>query len=287
MAAVADASAASALAELLRRPRYEVLPLDAIEDDITAWLGRDVTITVTGSPSRGLDATLDLSERLAGRGYRVVPHLPARQVRDAAHLAVLLDRIEAAGIRRLFVPAGDTSEPAGAFESAAALLAAMGERRAGFDEIGITGYPESHHLIPDEETIRAMFAKSEMATYIISQICFDAGTIVDWIHNVRERGTRLPIWIGLPGIVDYRKLARISMKIGLGESARFIGHQHGWLRRLLTRRFSPDGLVRELAPAAADPEARIAGFHLYTFNEVERTERWRRRTLDRLAAPQR
>jgi methylenetetrahydrofolate reductase (NADPH) len=287
MAAVADASAARALAELLRRPRYEVLPLDAIEDDITAWLGEDVTITVTGSPSRGLGATLDLSERLAGRGYRVVPHLPARQVRDAAHLAELLDRIEAAGIRRLFVPAGDTSEPAGAFESAAALLAAMGERRAGFDEIGITGYPESHHLIPDEETIRAMFAKSEMATDIISQICFDAGTIVDWIHNVRERGTRLPIWIGLPGIVDYRKLARISMKIGLGESARFIGHQHGWLRRLLTRRFSPDGLVRQLAPAAADPEARIAGFHLYTFNEVERTERWRRRTLDRLAVPQR
>jgi methylenetetrahydrofolate reductase (NADPH) len=286
MAAVADASAASALAELLRRPRYEVLPLDAIEDDITAWLGRDVTITVTGSPSRGLDATLDLSERLAGRGYRVVPHLPARQVRDAAHLAELLDRIKAAGIRRLFVPAGDTSEPAGAFESAAALLAAMGERRAGFDEIGITGYPESHHLIPDEETIRAMFAKSEMATDIISQICFDACTIVDWIHNVRERGTRLPIWIGLPGIVDYRKLARISMKIGLGESARFIGHQHGWLRRLLTRRFSPDGLVRELAPAAADPEARIAGFHFYTFNEVERTERWRRKTLDRLAAQQ-
>jgi methylenetetrahydrofolate reductase (NADPH) len=286
MGAGANVTAASALAELLRRPRYEVLPLEGIEEDVAASLGKDVIITVTGSPSRGLDATLELSEWLAREGYAVVPHLPARQVRDQAHLDELLDRISAAGIRRLFVPAGDASAVEGQFHGAADLLAAMGPRRADFDAIGITGYPESHHLISDEETIRAMFEKAEMATEIISQICFDAGTIADWIGKVRARGTHLPIWIGLPGIVDYRKLFRISARIGLGESARFLGHQHGLLSRLLTRRFTPDRLVRELAPTAADPEARVAGFHLYTFNEVERTERWRRETLDRLAAPQ-
>jgi methylenetetrahydrofolate reductase (NADPH) len=283
MGAGANVTAASALAELLLRPRYEVLPLEGIEDDLAASLEQDVIITVTGSPSRGLDATLELSERLARSGWTVVPHLPARQVRDHAQLDELLDRIRGAGIRRLFVPAGDASAAAGAFHSAAALLAAIGERRADFDEIGITGYPESHHLIPDEETIRAMFEKAEMATAIISQICFDAGTIADWIAKVRARGTHLPIWIGLPGIVDYGKLLRITTKIGLGESARFLGHQHGWLSRLLTRRFNPDGLVRELGPTAADPETRVAGFHFYTFNEVERTERWRRRTLEDLA----
>jgi methylenetetrahydrofolate reductase (NADPH) len=286
MGAGANVTAASALAELLRRPRYEVLPLEGIEEDVAASLGKDVIITVTGSPSRGLDATLELSEWLAREGYAVVPHLPARQVRDQAHLDELLDRISAARIRRLFVPAGDASAVEGQFHGAADLLAAMGPRRADFDAIGITGYPESHHLISDEETIRAMFEKAEMATEIISQICFDAGTIADWIGKVRARGTHLPIWIGLPGIVDYRKLFRISARIGLGESARFLGHQHGLLSRLLTRRFTPDRLVRELAPTAADPEARVAGFHLYTFNEVERTERWRRETLDRLAAPQ-
>ena len=205
-------------------------------------------------------------------------------MRDQVHLDELLDRITAAGIRRLFVPAGDTSAVEGQFHGAADLLAAMGDRRAHFDAIGITGYPESHHLISDADTIRAMFEKAGMATEIISQICFDAATIADWIGKVRARGTHLPIWIGLPGIVDYSKLFRISAKIGLGESARFLGHQHGWLSRLLTRRFNPDGLVRELAPTAADPDARVAGFHLYTFNEVERTERWRRQTLEDLAA---
>jgi len=35
--------------------------------------------------------------------------------------------------------------------------------------------------------------------------------------------------------------------------------------------------------ACSDPEAGIAGFHLYTFNEVAKTERWRRRMLEKLA----
>ena len=71
------------------------------------------------------------------------------------------------------------------------------------------------------------------------------------------------------------------MKIGLGESARFLAHHRGWLQRLITRRFRPDALLRGLAPLAADPEAGIAGLHLYTFNEVARTERWRRSALAR------
>ena len=158
----------------------------------------------------------------------------------------------------------------------------MGPRRAEFDEIGITGYPESHHLISDEETIQAMFAKAPMATCIVSQICFDAAVIADWIREVRARGTDLPIWIGLPGSVDRAQLLRISMKIGLGESARFLRHHRNWMSRLLTRRSSPTAWSATSTPVATDPAAHVAGFHLYTFNEVARTERWRRRTLERL-----
>ena len=54
------------------------------------------------------------------------------------------------------------------------------------------------------------------------------------------------------------------------------------MSRLIRRPFTPDRLVRELAPCATDPAARVAGFHLYTFNEVARTERWRRAALARL-----
>jgi methylenetetrahydrofolate reductase (NADPH) len=272
---------AAALAELLRRPRFEILPLDGIEEQVLEHLGTEVKVTVTASPRKGLEATLDLAERLAGAGYAVVPHLSARLVRDRAHLEDVLERLLAAGVRELFVPAGDAPEP-GEFHGAAELLAAMGPLRARFDDIGITGYPETHHLISDEETIQAMFAKAPMATCIISQICFDAEVIAGWIAEVRRRGTALPIWIGLPGTVDYAKLVRISMKIGLGESARFMRHHGNWISRLMTRQFKPDPLLRGLAPTLADPAANVAGFHMYTFNEVARTERWRRQALERL-----
>ena len=271
------------LADLLRRARFEVLPLDGAERDVREHLGTDVKITVTASPTKGLDATFELSERLSAAGYRVEPHLSARLVRDRAHLEAILDRLRAGGITDVFVLAGDPPEPAGEFQGAADLLEAMGARRAEFEAVGITGYPESHHLISDEETIRAMFAKAEMATHIVSQICFDSEVITGWVEKVRRRGTELPIWIGLPGQVDYRKLLRVSMKIGLGGSTRFLRHHHGWLSRLLSRRFKPDGLVTELAPFITEPAWNVAGIHLYTFNEVERTERWRRQMLEELS----
>jgi methylenetetrahydrofolate reductase (NADPH) len=260
-----------------------VLPLDGIEQEVRANLDTEVKVTVTASPRKGLDATVELSERLVRAGYGVVPHLSARLVRDRAHLDEVLDRLLAAGVRELFVPAGDAEAPAGEFDGAAELLEAMGPRRDEFIEIAITGYPESHHLISDEETIRAMFAKAPMATHIISQICFDAQTIVDWIAKVRARGTDLPIWIGMPGSIDYVKLMRITMNLGLGESARFLRHHTNWVSRLLTRRFKPDRLLDELAPAVTDRALRVAGFHLYTFNEVARTERWRRARLEQAA----
>jgi methylenetetrahydrofolate reductase (NADPH) len=270
--------AEAALAELLRRPRYEILPLDGIEEQVLEHLGTDVKVTVTASPRKGLEATLDLSERLARAGYAVVPHLSARLIRDRAHLEDALARVRAAGVRELFVPAGDATEP-GEFAGAAELLEAMGPLRAQFEDIGITGYPESHHLISDEETIQAMFAKAPMATCIISQICFDADVIAGWIAEVRRRGTHLPIWIGLPGSVEYARLVRVSMKIGLGQSTRFLSHHRNWMSRLVTRKFKPDPLLRALGPTLADPAANVAGFHFYTFNEVERTERWRRAVL--------
>jgi methylenetetrahydrofolate reductase (NADPH) len=256
-------------AALLERPRYEVLPVDGIEERVLAHVPRDVKVTVTASPARGLDATLAVAERLSGHGYAVVPHLSARQVRDHAHVEDIVARLHAAGVREVFVPAGDAKEP-GPFHDAASLLRVLAGR---FDEIGITGYPESHHLIDDDSTIQAMFEKAPMATYIVSQICFDPVVIDSWIARVRARGTHLPIWVGMPGIVDHAKLVRISMKIGLGESARFVRAHRAWLRRLLTRTFTPDPLLRRLTSED------IAGVHFFTFNELERTERWRREAL--------
>ncbi len=212
-----------------------------------------------------------------------VPHLSARLVRDRTQLEELIARLQAAGVRDVFVIAGDPRVAAGEFAGAADLLAAMADLRGRFAEIGITGYPESHHLISDETTIEAMFEKEPMATYIVSQVCFDADVIATWVRRVRDRGTLLPIWIGIAGVIDNRKLLRISLKIGLGESARFLRGHRGWIARLLRPRLhEPTELLMRLAPSIADRAARIGGLHIYTFNELERTENWRRRLVEQL-----
>ncbi|HEX5979445.1 MAG TPA: methylenetetrahydrofolate reductase [Thermoleophilaceae bacterium] len=278
----AAASGPSLLAAL-QRPRYEVLPLDGIAEDVLAHLPPGSKVTLTASPTQGLEATLTVAEALAPRDYSVVPHLSARLVRDRSHLEEIVARLRAVDVRDVFVIAGDARQPAGEYTGAVELLAAMGELRESFAELGISGYPESHHFISDETTIEAMFAKQPMATYIVSQICFDAATIATWVRRVRDRGTHLPIWIGVPGAVDTRKLMRTSLRIGLGESVRFLRAQRGLLRRFLSpRRYTPTDLLEQLSPTFAEPGARVGGIHVYTFNELKETETWRRQLVDRL-----
>jgi methylenetetrahydrofolate reductase (NADPH) len=270
------------LVEALRYPRYEIFPLEGMEETVARHVPKEVKLTVTASPKRGIAPTLDLAGRLAGRGYRTVPHLSARLVTDRSHLASILQRVRELGVREVFVVAGDLDEPNGEFTDAYELLSTMAEIGHNLEEIGITGYPESHPVISDEDTIQAMYDKAPHATYIVSQICFDPGVIAGWVRRVRRRGVDLPIYIGFPGVVDRKKLLRISTRIGVGESTRFLSKNKRWLRPLFTRGYKPNDLLEKLSPCIADRSLKIRGFHIYTFNEVEKTEAWRRETVDRL-----
>ncbi|CAA9460959.1 MAG: 5,10-methylenetetrahydrofolate reductase [uncultured Rubrobacteraceae bacterium] len=275
----------SGLVEALRRPRYEVIPLPGVEDGVAEHVPRHVKITVTASPKKGLEPTLELAERLSGEGFEVAPHLSARLIRDRAQLGEILARLRGAGIRDVFVVAGDAPEPAGEFEGSAALLGAMAEIGHGLEDVGITGYPESHPLISDEATIQAMYQKEPHATYITSQICFDTDTINNWVLRVRRRGVGLPIYVGMPGAVSMAKLVRISSNIGLGESARFLQKYGNWFWRMfMPGGYSPDALVEGVSDSLAHPERKVSGFHIYTFNEVQKTEAWRLAALERAGA---
>ena len=77
---------AATLIRLLQHARYEVLPTASTEDKVLEHLPRDAAVTVTASPGKGLEATLDLAERLTGHGYVVVPHLAARMVTGRTEL---------------------------------------------------------------------------------------------------------------------------------------------------------------------------------------------------------
>lgn len=62
----------AALKSLLLGARLEVLPSGDIMERVHEHVEAGRTITVTASPTNGLDATLEVTEQLAQR-YRVVP----------------------------------------------------------------------------------------------------------------------------------------------------------------------------------------------------------------------
>jgi methylenetetrahydrofolate reductase (NADPH) len=272
----------TALGEMLRGPRYEVFPAKGTEQAVLDWVPAGMTVTVTASPVKGLEPTIELAERLAARGYRVVPHLAARSVTDDAHLAEIVARLTACGVDDVFVPGGDAPHPAGRFDSALPLLERLTEMGRPFARIGITGYPESHPKIHDDVTIQAMWDKRRHASYIVSNVCFDAARLGGWIRRIRARGVSLPLYMGVAGPADRARLLRMAAVAGASDSARFITRHPGWILRLgLPGGYSPDRLLDRAAAVITAPESGVAGLHLFTFNQLRQAEQWRRAAAER------
>lgn len=273
-----------ALRRALARPRYEVIPLrDTLKQ--ARQLPDAATITVTCSPSRGVAPTLDLAEQLHALGYHVVPHLAARRIESRAHLDAVLTRMDGAGLRDVFIVGGDGTESWGPFTSGVELVRAVTDAQAPLRSIGVPCYPEGHSFIADQALDAALDAKSAIATYMVTQICFDARSILRWLCAQRGRGLGMPVFIGIPGPIERRKLMGIALRIGLGDSTRFLRKNAGMLGRLAgPARFTPDTLIEGLTRALADATLGIAGFHINTFNQVEATETWRHTWLNALDA---
>lgn len=274
---------ARVLEDLLSRARYEVLPTTGVVDEVHASLPAGATVTVTASPAKGLAATLEVADRLAALGFDVVPHLAARMISGPGELAEITRRLHGAGVRKVFIPAGDAEPKGGAYHSALQVLEDLAAAGNPFTEVGITGYPERHRSIHDDVTVQAMWDKRRYATQIVSNLTFDPKLLADWVTRVRSRDVQLPILLGLPGPVERAKLLRMATRIGVGESARFLAKNGG----LFTRIAAPGGYdpMRFLHGAAAALGRRdmdVAGLHLFTFNQVAETEAWRVAQLARL-----
>ena len=271
-------------APLLAHPRYEVFPAAGVQDQVAEWVPGGATVTVTASPTKGLDATLDLTERLTSHGYLVIPHLSARLVRDDQQLADIVARLRACGVDDVFVPGGDADPPAGQFDSALSLITRLTEMGRPFTRVGITGYPESHPKIGDDITVQAMWDKRHHAAYIVSNLCFDPAVLRRWIERIRARGVTLPLYVGLAGPLDRTRLLRMAAKAGVADSARFLAGHTEWFLRLGTPGgYSPDRLLDRTGTVLGAPASAVAGLHLFTFNQLRQTEEWRRALAGRLA----
>jgi methylenetetrahydrofolate reductase (NADPH) len=156
----------------------------------------------------------------------------------------------------------------------------MAEIGHNIKDIGIAAHPEGHPVVDDRELLRLLQQKQQFSTYLVTQMCFDPRALVTWLKDIRNAGVNLPAWIGLPGVADMGKLISLSLRIGVGQSVNMLNKQKGLFRKIFSAKpYQPDDLLAGLAPHLAVPGINIPGFHLFSFNDVERTERWRTESI--------
>jgi methylenetetrahydrofolate reductase (NADPH) len=256
----------------LERARYEVLPF-ARSMEQAAELPEKVRLTVTCSPKHGPDRSVEVAGRLRELGHQVTVHVAARMVRDRAHLDAILGAMAETGADDLFLIGGDADPPRGEYDSAVELIKVVAEHRLRPRSVGIAGYPEGHPAISDEALADALAHKAQFADYVATQMCFDHKALLAWVTRQRNDGLTLPVLVGMPGKVSRAKLLELSARIGVGPSLSFLRKQRG-IRALLSRGSTADKLYDGLAPAVDAGDLGLAGFHIFTFNQLLESWRW-------------
>ncbi len=268
------------LLSLLNNASFELVPLKNLEAQI-AEIPAGSRLSMTCSPAKGLEATLDLTARLTDAGHHVVPHLSARLVRDRGHVSEIAVWLSDHGVDEIFVVGGDSPEPAGDYTDAFGFMRDLLDSNHGLATVGFTAYPDGHGVIPRQKLAEALQAKQALLKdagvlgFATTQMCFDVSKIEQWLGNERANGFVVPVHLGIPGAVDRTKLVTMGARLGIGSSLRFVKKNRSTLTRLLRPGgYDPGKLLKQIAPNAA--RLGIEGLHIFTFNEVAATFAWHR-----------
>lgn len=266
--------AAGKLEQILQHPKYEAIPMKGIDKQIQ-HMPTFSKVSVTCSPTKGIAETLRLSADVAAQvgGANTIPHLAARLMESKEHVSETLATLREMGVKEIFIVGGDAPDPLGPYVGSYDLVKDIAEQTDDFI-LGVTCYPEGHATISDDILMEDLLRKQPYASYMATQMCFDAEVIGKWIMDMRAKGVTLPVHVGVPGVIDMVKLVRISTRIGIGDSLKYLQKHAGNVLKLMGG-YNPDMLLTGLMPYLENPEANIENFHIYTFNQIEKTEKWR------------
>jgi methylenetetrahydrofolate reductase (NADPH) len=249
--------------------RYELLPFPSALTEAAAVSG-PLALTVTCSPKQGPDNALTVGADLRQLGHRVSVHLAARMVRGAEHLDELLGRAQAAGIDDLFVIGGDVSDAAGPYRTGLALLEAIHDHANAPRLLGVPAYPEGHPQIPQRVLLDDLRAKRQIADYMVTQMCFDSARLTRWLEQMRSAGIDLPVYFGIPGLVDRRRLLEVSIRIGVGPSLAYLRKNRRIVGLFGLGKHLAETMLSELSGTVGGP-LNVAGLHFFTFNRLRDT----------------
>ena len=267
---------------LIQDARYEVVPLKSLNDQIPQ-LPAGCSVSVTCSPTKGIEPTLELSAQLNGNGHHAVPHIAARLVEGREHVEKIAARINEHGITEVFVVGGDP-DPVGPYVDGLSLMRDLLPLCHTVRTVGVPSYPDHHTVIPDAALDEALLAKQALIGelglqgFTSTQMCFNVKTIEQWLVRQRERGLALPVHLGVPGAVERARLISLGTRLGIGSSLRYLRKNSGAILRMFSpASYDPDKLIAPISRRA--DELHITALHVFTFNSIESTAAWQRKSL--------
>jgi len=231
------------------------------------------------------------AKRLNDEGFTVMPHIPARVIKNKAMLGDWLSMYQnEAGVDEALLIAGGSSKPIGDYDSSIKLIESGLFDLAGFKRLHIAGHPEGNKDIdPDGENKNVSEALSwkqefskrtdaEMA--IATQFCFDANVVKKWMDDIKDDGIDIPIHIGIAGPAKLQTLLKFSIECGIGSSMKILTKRAKDITKILLP-YEPTQVLKELAEyKAKDPKFNIEQVHFFPFGGVKQTSDWVREVLN-------
>ncbi len=259
----------------------EVMPRTAEKvEDFRALLPQGTRVYIAhidGTPIEDMVAT---AARLSAEGFDVMPHFPARIIRDAATLEDWINRYQGeAGITQGLILAGGVSEPVGDFHSSMQLLETGLFDRAGFKRLHVAGHPEGNRDIDPNggdamvlEALRwkqAFAGRTDAKMAMATQFAFEAQPIIAWANRLKSEGIDLPIHIGVAGPAKLQTLIKFAIACGVGPSLKVLQKRAMDVTKLVLP-YEPTELLADLAQHKLEnPDSLIEQAHIFPLGGIK------------------
>jgi methylenetetrahydrofolate reductase (NADPH) len=271
---------------LLSGYSIEVMPRTAakIEDfRVLLPLGTRVYIAhIEGTPIEDMVAT---ARRLRDEGFPVMPHFPARVIKDGATLEEWIRRYrDEAGVDQALLLAGSPTKPVGEFHSSMQLMETGLFDKYGFRRLHVGGHPEGNKDIdPDGSTTevdkalmwkQAFSERTDADMAIATQFAFAAEPIIKWTERLKDMGITLPVHVGIAGPTKLQTLLKFAVSCGVGPSMKVLQKRAMDLSKLMLP-YEPTEVLADLARyRASHPESLIAQIHFFPLGGIKATAEW-------------
>ncbi|MDC0115871.1 methylenetetrahydrofolate reductase [Octadecabacter sp.] len=279
-------SANPPLEALLDGYSIEVMPRTADKvEDFKSLLPKGTRVYIAhieGTPIEDMVAT---AKRLATDGYPVMPHFPARIIKDTATLERWIAMYQGeAGVEQALLLAGGVNQPHGDFHSSIQLLETGAFDRAKFKRLHVAGHPEGNRDIDPsggtamvDEALRwkQKFSETTDAKMALAtQFAFEADPIIAWADSLRDAGITIPIHIGIAGPAKLQTMIKFAMACGVGPSLKVLQKRAKDVTKLLLP-FEPAQVLTDLAAyTAANPDSNIERVHFFPLGGIKTNATW-------------